>query len=253
MEIPNVSGSLLPLFTLWFLFSYISGYFIVFRNWSNKFRPGASSSLMSLAHGTPALLLSLLSISETQKTIAHLEFNSPNTPFQNLVLDYSTAYFLVDLLHYTVFVPNDVLFILHHVATLYVLVTCRYAFGHGAVAILGILVIAEATTTCQNTWSLARFRKGDSARAAALFDFLSPIFYAYYTGVRGIVAPLFVYRIVGGVLDSGVGGNGVIPRWAWISWIVVTVVGIGLSVWWVLCLWINLYRQKSERELKKLS
>ncbi|KAK6139159.1 hypothetical protein DH2020_027100 [Rehmannia glutinosa] len=251
MDIPNLYDPPIPVFTLWFIFIYILGYFIIFKNWNRKYRAEASSCLMSLFHGTPALILSIFSIFQTQNTISQLNFTSPNTSFQNLVLEYSIAYFLMDLLHYMVMVPSDVLFIVHHLATLYVLMTCRYVIEHGAVAILGILVLAEVTTTCQNTWTLARYRKVDSAKAALVLEFLSPCFYAYYTVVRGILGPLFVYKI-GLVFASGV-DNGVIPRWAWISWIVVIIAGIGLSILWVLHLWIDLYREKSTKELKKFS
>ncbi|KAI3467667.1 hypothetical protein Pfo_024330 [Paulownia fortunei] len=251
MDIPKLYDSPLPVFTLWFIFIYILGYFIIFKNWSKKYRSEASSCLMSLAHGTPALVLSIFSILQSQNSIAQLDFTSPNTSFQNLVLEFSIAYFLMDLLHYMVLVPSDVLFIAHHLATLYVLMTCRYLFEHGAVAILGILALAEVTTTCQNTWSLARYRKVDSAKAAGVFEFLSPPFYAYYTVVRGILGPLYVYKI-GLFFTSGV-ANGMIPRWAWISWIVVIVAGIGVSILWVLHHWIDLYRHRSTKELKKLS
>ncbi|XP_051116301.1 TLC domain-containing protein At5g14285-like [Andrographis paniculata] len=254
---------LLPcLFSLWFLSTYILGYSILFRNWGKISRPLASSSLMSLAHGTPALLLALLALSPSCNPQFEFEFesesefplffqfhllNSPNTGFQDVVLEYSTAYFLMDLLHYIVFVPSEVLFIAHHLATLYVLITCRYVFGHGAVAILGILVIAEMTTICQNTWSLARYRKAHSHKAAAIFHILSPIFYTYYTAVRGILAPAFVYKLV--MIPVPIP----IPRWGWMSWLVVTIVGIGVSWLWILNLWIDLllllYRRRRHESI----
>ncbi|KAG8365944.1 hypothetical protein BUALT_Bualt17G0024600 [Buddleja alternifolia] len=204
---------------------------------------------MSLAHGTPALVLSIFSILKSQKSLSQLDFASPNTALQNSVLEYSIAYFLMDLLHYIILIPSDVLFIAHHLATLYVLMTCRYLFGHGAVAVLGILVLAEVTSTCQNTWSLARYRKVDSVKAASVFEYLSPIFYGYYSVVRGVLGPIFVYKI--GLFYSSGLGNGVIPRWAWMSWIVVIVVGIGVSVLWVVHLWIDLCRE-IKKGVKKL-
>ncbi|KAL1550425.1 TLC domain-containing protein-like protein [Salvia divinorum] len=186
-------------FTLWFISIYSIGYLIAFKNWSKNQRGEASSCLISLAHGTPALILSIQSQSQ---------FASPNTPFENLVLDHSIAYFITDLLHYAVLTPTDALFILHHLATLYVLATCRFAFAHGAAAVLGVLALAEVTSACQNVWSLARCRRRDSARAAAVAEYLSPLFYGFYSVVRGIVGPLYVYRI--GVLFAGL-GSGVIP------------------------------------------
>lgn len=245
----DVYESALPAFTLWFVFIYMVGYSIVFKNWDKKHRGEASSCLMSLAHGTPALILSLSSILQSQ-----LQFHSPNTPFQNSVLEYSIAYFSADLLHYVVFIPTDLLFIAHHLATLYVLLTCRFLFAHGAVAILGVLAVAELTTVCQNTWSLARYRRLDSPAAAALFDLVSPPFYGFYSVVRGIVGPLLVYKIGLFFSTSDLDGGIPIPRWGWISWIVVIVAGIALSILWVLHLWIDLYKHKRGiKEGKKLS
>ncbi|KAL3835660.1 hypothetical protein ACJIZ3_010396 [Penstemon smallii] len=251
MEIPTLYHSPLLVFNLWFIFLYLLGYFSIFKNWKKKYRSEASSCLMSLAHGNPVVIMSIISILQFQKSIFQLDFTSPNSAFQNLVLEYSIAYFLMDLLHYIVFIPSDVLIITHHIATLYVLMTCRYLFGHGAVAILCILVLAEITSTCQNTWSLARYRKDDSDKAAGVFEVLSPIFYAYYSVVRGILGPLFVYKI-GWFVSIGVANN-MVPLWGWISWIVVIISGIGVSILWVLHLWIDLYKHRTKKVVKKSS
>ncbi|KAK6922368.1 hypothetical protein RJ641_012875 [Dillenia turbinata] len=45
--------------------------------------------------------------------------------------------------------------------------------------------LAEITSGCQNVWSLSRIRKAEAATAAAIYDFLSPFFYTYYSVVRG--------------------------------------------------------------------
>ncbi|KZV39970.1 hypothetical protein F511_15632 [Dorcoceras hygrometricum] len=251
MEIPKFCDSYLPVFLSWFILVYFLGYFIIFKNWGKLYRAEASSCIMSLVHGNPAFVLSIFSILRSQNSVTQLGFASRNTAFQNSVLEYSISYFLLDLLHYMVLVPSDVLFILHHVATLYVLMTCRYVFGVGAVAILGVLVLAEATTTCQNTWSLARYCKDDSTKAAALCDFLSPIFYAYYSVVRGILGPLFAYKI-GLYFTHGL-GDAVLPNWAWISWMVVIASGIGVSILWVLLLWTGFYRERTKKSAEKLS
>ncbi|XP_057776908.1 TLC domain-containing protein At5g14285-like [Salvia miltiorrhiza] len=232
MDIRKPEDSAILPFTVWFISIYMVGYFMSFRKWGKKQRGEASSCLISLAHGTPALILSLLSSS-------HLDLSSPNTAFHNLVLDHSIAYFATDLLHYALLIPTDALFIAHHLATLYVLATCRFAFSHGAVAVLRILALAEVTSLCQNAWTLAGYRRRDSARATALFEFLSPLFYGFYSVVRGILGPLYVCKI--GFFFVG---SDEIPRWGWVSWIVVMVVGIGLSVFWVLHLWLDLYTRR---------
>ncbi|PHU02976.1 hypothetical protein BC332_28227 [Capsicum chinense] len=67
-----------------------------------------------------------------------------------MILEYSIGYFLADLLHYFVFYPTDVLFIAHHLATLYAFLTYRFVVHHGAANLIG-LVPAEITSPFQNT------------------------------------------------------------------------------------------------------
>ncbi|KAM7512564.1 hypothetical protein LguiB_011439 [Lonicera macranthoides] len=175
-SIPNLS-----LFFSIYLVIYIIAYFIIFPNWNLNIRPEASSCLISLAHGTPAVLFAIRAIFSDP----NCNFASINNSYQILVLDYSIAYFLMDLFHYLIFYPSDVLFIGHHLATLFVFVTCRYIVHHGAYAILSLLVLAEVTSFCQNTCTLANARKGDSGFAAKVFASLSLPFYVLYSVVRG--------------------------------------------------------------------
>lgn len=236
----------LPVFFAVYLLLYLTAYFIIFRNWSKNLRPEASSCIISLAHGTPVVFLAARAIF----TDPNRSFHSQNTPFQNLVLDYSIAYFLMDLCHYLIFYPRDVLFIGHHLATLFVFVTCRYSVYHGAYAILVLLILAEITSFCQNAWTLAGARRSDSEFAARLYDFLSPPFYALYTVARAFAGPVFVYQMLafylGGMADN------VIPRWLWVSWIFVVVVAISVSILWISNLWLQLYKETTARQAKKI-
>ncbi|KAK9120007.1 hypothetical protein Scep_018100 [Stephania cephalantha] len=236
----------LPVFLSMFTAIYLLSLFFVFRNWSPKLRPEASSCIISLAHGTPAVILAVFAIAAQPQR----GFAAPNTEFQNIVLEYSIAYFLTDLLHYMVFFPNDVLFIGHHLATLFVFATCRYLVFHGAYAILVLLVLAEITSACQNTWTLANARRGDVPTAAKVYELLSPPFYAFYSLVRGLAGPLFVYEM-GAFYLSGAADR-VIPRWISISWMLVVVIAISVSILWVANLWVELYRERSGKlKMKK--
>ncbi|KAJ4729402.1 TLC domain-containing protein [Melia azedarach] len=226
------------LFLLMFFIIYLFAYFLVFRNWSPRIRPEASSCFISFFHGTPAVLLATYALFSNKAR----GFSSPNTPTENLVLEYSIAYFITDLLHYLVFFPQDVLFIGHHLATLFVFVTCRYLASHGAFAVLSLLILAEVTSACQNTWTLASVRRDDAEFAGKIYHLLSPPFYAFYSVVRGILGPLFVYEMfvfyVSGAADH------VIPKWVWISWLVVVTSAISVSILWISNLWVQLYRER---------
>ncbi|XP_074343192.1 TLC domain-containing protein At5g14285 [Apium graveolens] len=244
-------SSPLATFIFMFLIIYLFSYFKLFSSWDSKHRADASSSFTSLAHGTPAVVLSVFAIlqdSESQSQSQLSVFTSPNTMFQNMVLDFSIAYFVIDLLHYMVFLPTDILFIAHHLATLYVFATCRFVVCHGSVPILVLLILAEITSACQNTWSLAGYRKSDFPAARRLHQFLSPLFYGFYTVVRGVLGPLFVYRM--GVFYTSGAADGAVPRWAWISWMCVIVCAVLLSILWITDKWIAFY--KSNHKMKNM-
>ncbi|XP_059670005.1 TLC domain-containing protein At5g14285-like [Cornus florida] len=247
MESLTLIFSLPPIliFFTTFLIMYLMAYFIVFRNWNPKLRPEASSCLISLAHGTPAVILA----SHAILSDPHRNFASINTNYQNVVLDYSIAYFLMDLCHYLIFYPSDLLFIGHHLATLFVFVTCRYVAHHGAYAILVLLVLAEVTSFCQNTWTFASIRREDLAIAAKVYDFLSPPFYTLYSVVRGFAGPVFLYQM--GVFYMSGAVEDVIPRWVWVSWIVVVLMAISVSILWISNLWVELYRERTGKNEKK--
>ncbi|KAJ6318860.1 hypothetical protein OIU76_014252 [Salix suchowensis] len=206
----------LPRFFAGFISMYFLGYFVFFRNWEPRQRKDASSCLMSLAHGSPAVLMAIRALLHSQ-TVG--SFASPNSALENTVLEFSTAYFLADLLHYMVFFPDETLFILHHIATLYVFVTCRYMIHFGAQGLALLLVLAEVTSACQNVRSIAGNRKADVPAAARLHDLLAAPFYALYSLVRGILGPICLFKM--GVFYLNGGAAGLIPAWAWISWMVV--------------------------------
>ncbi|KAF2286532.1 hypothetical protein GH714_017543 [Hevea brasiliensis] len=190
-------------------------------SWSPKHRAEVSSCFISIIHGTPAVIFAIQALLHTKNSHSYA---SSNSTFHNRALEFSMAYFLMDLLHYILFFPTDVLFILHHLATLYVFVTCRYMIHYGAYGILVLLILAEATSLCQNVWTIAGFRKADVPAAARLYEFLSPPFLAFYSVVRGILGPLFVLKMVKFHLTGE--ANNLIPGWAWISWMVVIVTAI---------------------------
>ncbi|XP_020219460.1 TLC domain-containing protein At5g14285 [Cajanus cajan] len=239
------SHALFPFF-LMFLAIYLLGYLVLFRRSDPKIRPEFSSCLISLAHGTPAALLGAAAILSDERP----GFAAANTAFQKLVLDYSAAYFLTDLIHYVAFYPNDVLFIAHHLATLFVVLTCRHAVSHGAFSVLVLLVLAETTSACQNVWTLAGARRLHDPRAASLYHALSPPFYALYSLIRGFVGPYFMYRMVAFYARGG--ARGLVPAWVWVSWVLVVVLAIGVSILWIFNLWVQFFRERKGKLEEKI-
>lgn len=241
-------GEPLLVFPFFFMFLsiYLIGYLIVFRNRNPNIRSEFSSCLISLFHGTPAAILGAAAIFAD----ANRGFAAANTPFQKTVLDYSTAYFVTDLLHYVVFFPADVLFIAHHAATLFVIVTCRHVVSHGAFAVVVLLVLAEVTSMCQNVWTLAGACRKEEPFAARVYDALSPPFYVLYSIVRGFVGPYFMYRMVL-FYASGL-AHGLVPIWVWASWVVVVVMAIGVSILWICSRWLEFFRERNAKLEEKI-
>ncbi|XP_074377170.1 TLC domain-containing protein At5g14285-like [Apium graveolens] len=157
----------LLVFFSFYLTIYLLAHFLIFNNWTSKLRPEAASCLISYFHGSPAVFLAGKALLSDQNR----GFASTNTTFQTLILDYSIAYFLMDLIHYLLFYPSDILFIAHHLATLFVFMTCRFVVFHGAYAVLMLLIIVEVTSFCQNTWTLACARRKDSEFADKSFKY----------------------------------------------------------------------------------
>nr|XP_043608570.1 TLC domain-containing protein At5g14285-like [Erigeron canadensis] len=240
----------LPSFLTMFLTIYTQAHFIVFRNWSPKLRPEAASCLISLAHGTPAVFLATQAIISASPN-EQQTFASRNTPFQNTVLEYSIAYFVTDLLHLLAYSPKDFLFISHHLATLFVFISCRFFVLHGAYPVLCLLIIAEVTSLFQNLWTLANARRDDSKVACKVFELICVPFYVFYSVVRGLVAPVFVYKMI--VFYSSGVADDVVPKRVWVSWMFVVVSAISVSILWISNNWVVLYRErmgKIEKEKK---
>lgn len=80
------------------------------------------------------------------------------------------------------------------------------------------------------------------------YRFMSPGFYAFYSVVRGILGPTFVYNMV--VFYANGSSNGSVPKWAWMSWIMVTMSGILVSLLWVFIHWKQLFRERSSQIMK---
>lgn len=241
----TIFNSMFPTFFSIFAIIYVIGYFIIFRNWSRKLRPEASSCLISLFHGSPAVILAVSAL----RSQPVWGFASPNSSSENGVLEFSIAYFTMDLVHYLIFTPREYLFIAHHLATLFVFITCRCVALHGAFSLVVLLVFAEITSFCQNIWTLAGLRKDDSDLAKRVYWVLSPPFYALYTVMRVVAGPLFFVKMSTSLLKRE--AREVMPVWISLSWIVVVGAAIMVSWLWIWNNWMEYFRERNASKEKK--
>jgi hypothetical protein len=236
-----------PAFLAMYAVIYCIGQLGLFRRWEWRHRLDGASCLISLAHGSAAALAAVAAI--VAQPAERRGFAAPNSRLQDHVLDYSVAYFTMDLLHYLAFLPGDVLFIAHHIATLFVFLTCRYLVHHGAYALLILLFLAEVTSLLQNVWTLAGIWRAEVPAAARVYNALSVPFYVLYTIVRGVAGPVFflkmsMFYLSGQALD-------VIPWWVRMSWIIVVGPAIAVSNLWIWNLWKELFRERKQSMKKK--
>eukprot|EP01018_Ginkgo_biloba_P021865 Gb_25003 [translate_table: standard] len=219
-----------------FIMLYAFAYFVFFRKYRQLERSDASSCTISLAHGPLVALIAAYDVMGS-----NWRLDAPNTWLERAVLEYSLAYFMVDLVHYLQFAPGNLLFIAHHLATSLVMLSCRYYVGHGALSIMSLLFVAEITSVCQNVWSLSRFAMHlQSKRAAVVYRTICLPFYLLYTIARGILAPVLACKL-GRFYLSG-NADWVIPRWLVLCWMSIIILGIFASMLWIAILWFQLFR-----------
>ncbi|GLJ05425.1 hypothetical protein SUGI_0018030 [Cryptomeria japonica] len=219
-----------------FITQYSLAYFILFRKYRKPERWEAASCTISMAHGPLVTVLAAYDIA-----VSKWQLDAPNTGLERAVMEYSIAYFMVDLFHYLLFVPGKLLFVAHHLATAFVMASCRFYAGHGAQALMALLCVAEITSACQNTWSLSMFAMHvEPTRARRIHEAVCVPFYVLYSVARGIVAPLLAWRL--SCFYLGGRADGVMPRWLVQCWMGIVVLAILASVLWVVDLWVEFFR-----------
>ncbi|KAL4298131.1 hypothetical protein GQ457_12G018440 [Hibiscus cannabinus] len=114
--------------------------------------------------------------------------------------------------------------------------------------LLVLLILAEVTSFCQNVWTITGFRIPDLPVAGKVFDVLYLSFYAFYVVVRGIIGPFFVYKMGAFYMKDM---NSILV-WTWVSWMIVIVTTILVSIW-VFDHWIDWFRRANYQVMKKVA
>uniref|UniRef100_A0A0D6QVR7 TLC domain-containing protein n=1 Tax=Araucaria cunninghamii TaxID=56994 RepID=A0A0D6QVR7_ARACU len=230
---------LLPSIVL-FAALYAFGYFVVFRKWKGKNRFEAASCGISLVHGTITCLASVYDMLHSP-----WKLDAPNTLLENQIMEFSTAYFVVDLLHYLLVNPSDYLFIFHHFATSFYMLTCMYYTGHGGLSAISLIAAGEATSPLQNVWTVSRMARAESELANRVYTSLSPFFTVYFTFMRCIVGPYVTWNLASFYIAGK--ADAVIPRWLAYTWMITVFMAIFGSIIWVYKLWAGLIKFYSRK------
>jgi hypothetical protein len=232
--------------SLMFAVIYLVGYFVIFRNWRGRPRFDASSCGISLVHGTLSAILA------TQDILSQpWALDAPNSLRQKQIMEYSMAYFFIDLLNYMYAAPDDFLFIGHHIATFTYMFSCRYVTGYGATSVMCLIAAGEATSPVQNIWTLARMSRNESPLAKRIYTSLSPPFTVYFTLVRGILGPYLVWEL--GKFYLAGKADAVVPRWLAYCWMFKIAFAIFGSMVWVYKLWVGLIKFYGNRQTRERS
>mmetsp|Transcript_12494 Transcript_12494/g.35090 ORF Transcript_12494/g.35090 Transcript_12494/m.35090 type:complete len:299 (+) Transcript_12494:137-1033(+) len=189
-----------------------------------------ASCTMSMAHGISTTIFAGAAVCRAHPGI---QYDMPNTPEHEAILQLSTAYFLADLIFYMVpWISNtDTLFILHHFATSGYMLWSLH-IGHGAISSLMLMFLGEITSAFFNPWLAARDYKKSHGGPHLLADIVFEIFtYPYSTvfiAVRGIIAPFVLSSMCMGLATS----EALSPatKYTWVFLIVGSYLG---SLTWV--------------------
>ncbi|XP_024389999.1 TLC domain-containing protein At5g14285 [Physcomitrium patens] len=220
---------------------YFYGYFFLFSKlWKGRSRYEAASCGMSLTHGTAVAALCCYEIFSKEWVL-----DAPNTPLQNKIMEYSMAYFIVDLLNLAFTAPDDYLFIIHHIGTLSYMISCRYFIQHGAISVMCCIAGGEITSPVQNIWTLSKMAQDSSQKAKQLFLSISPFFTVYFTIVRAGFGPYLTWAL--GRFYLGGHADHIMPRWLACCWLFKLVFAILASMLWVTHLWVALFKFYSWR------
>ncbi|KAH9326547.1 hypothetical protein KI387_006725, partial [Taxus chinensis] len=188
-----------------------------------------------MVHGTASCLLSAYDMLKNP-----WKLDAPNTYLENKIMEFSTAYFAVDLLHYLLVNPSDYLYIFHHTATSFYMLSCRYFTGHGGLSAISLIAAGEATSPFQNVWTVSRMARTGSALANRIYTSLSPFFTVYFTVMRCVVGPYLTWKLSAFYFAGK--ADAVIPRWLAYSWMITVIFAIFGSTIWVYKLWTGLIR-----------
>ncbi|KAH7414888.1 hypothetical protein KP509_14G016500 [Ceratopteris richardii] len=260
--------SWLPWSCVFFTGLYLLGYWVVFaRRWPrgavDRFK--VASCCMSIVHGTStsmAAAIYMLNLfytdkqqmswsptpssnnSSTMKFWLASRLGVANTRFEEAIMEYSTAYFLVDLDHYLLFVPNQPLFVLHHVFTSSYMLSCRFYTGHGAFSTIILFVVAESTSSLQNVWTISLL-----THSAKLFNLLNVPFLIIFSIFRGGLTPWATWQLCLYFLFSREASAVVpFPLALYSMWSVF--MGISGILYWVSTHWAKLMSKKKSEIMR---
>lgn len=221
-------------------------YFIAFAFWSvctlTKNKPARqravfSSCIISIVHAGTTTVLGAIEIHKHWP----LKLDAVNTPQQIWLMQFSTAYMLVDLFAFLLpFTPDDFLFIGHHFLTASYMISSLW-LGRGGVSCVVLMVLGESTSWLQNGFYLSRDLRRDNETAMVLFKTISPVYTWVFVLVRTCMGPPMIAWLAMGLLTEAAK----LPISLRYFWAICGILGVSGSQLWTYKLIRGFFRQRS--------
>ena len=152
--------------------------------------PFLGSCVISTVHAAACIFAGWHELS-TWRSKEPLQLDAPNTPIQNLQLQFSLAYLFADTFYFLAFDPNDLFFIAHHALAGAYLFGCL-KLNVGGISAIFVFFMGEITTPLFNIFSVAKSLRQDHPFAGKVLNAVSPFFTASFILVRSIISPVLI-------------------------------------------------------------
>lgn len=220
-------------------------FFVAFAFWSvwalTRDKPARqravfSSCMISILHAGTTSIIGSMEIYERWP----LKLDGVNTERQMWLMQFSTAYMLVDLFFFLLpFTPDDFLFIGHHILTASYMLSSLW-LGRGGISCLVLMVLGESTSWLQNGFYLSRDLRRDSATAMRLFKLISPAYTWLFVLVRTCMGP----PIIGWLAKRLFMKATTVPMGLRYFWAVSGILGVSGSQLWTYKLVRGFFKQR---------
>jgi hypothetical protein len=208
-----------------FSVSLVCGRILSKYGWKiNKSTRMINSALVSLCHGGVAIYFSAIQLSHKE-----YQLGAPNETAQLQILAYSAAYFFTDFVFLVVYMPEEKIYIIHHLIVLLYIQSVVYT-GFGTFSCMALMFFGEVTNPLHNIRHIIEEvlkTEKPPVWASAAKRVVWPIFNLSYATFRLGISPFVIGHVVWFFI-TGQSKN--IPYPVGISWAMIALTVLGGSI-----------------------